>query len=461
MGKATDTTLKMGEEKIPKLLAAYSLPVYMSYTANAVYNIISRAFIGNDTGTLGIAAISVAFPITLIQMSFAFLLGMGGSTLAAIKVGEGDKTGANRILNLSFQMIVVLGIAFTVFGNIFLDRILLTFGASRDVLPYAMEYGRILLFGCLFQMIAIGITNYMRVEGRTGLAMLSVIIGPVINIISACVLILWLRLGLKGAALANVLGQFGCAAIIAFHYVTNKGFFRLNGSILKFEYKLSLEIIYLGLSPFAVQFAQGMVSIFLNVVTRKYGGDIAISGMGIVTTLQVFILTPIQAVNMGSQALIGYNYGSKKHDRIRDLVLYGIAVTTAILIVEYVIMRVFTVRIVSLFGSEDKELTAFSARALATFLFMLPLIPTQVQGAGFFQAIRKPMYSILLSLSRQAIVFVPALVILPRFFGLDGVLYAGPIADSISFVITLPMLVYHLRKLRKSSMSQSQVLAVE
>ena len=354
MGKATDTTLKMGEEKIPKLLAAYSLPVYMSYTANAVYNIISRAFIGNDTGTLGIAAISVAFPITLIQMSFAFLLGMGGSTLAAIKVGEGDKTGANRILNLSFQMIVVLGIAFTVFGNIFLDRILLTFGASRDVLPYAMEYGRILLFGCLFQMIAIGITNYMRVEGRTGLAMLSVIIGPVINIISACVLILWLRLGLKGPRSRTCWGSSAAPrSLVPLRH--EQGFFRLNGSILKFEYKLSLEIIYLGLSPFAVQFAQGMVSIFLNVVTRKYRGEIASSGMGIVTTLQVFILTPIQAVNMGSQALIGYNYGSKKYDRIRDLVLYGIAVTTAILIVEYVIMRVFTVRIVPFSAQKIKN----------------------------------------------------------------------------------------------------------
>ncbi|NLA85712.1 MAG: MATE family efflux transporter, partial [Clostridiales bacterium] len=209
MGTKTDSTQKMGEEKIPKLLAAYSLPVYMSYMANAIYNIISRAFIGNSTGTVGIAAISVAFPIMLIQMSFAFLLGMGGSTLAAIRVGQGNKESANRILNLSFQMIVALAVAFIVFGNIFLDRILLLFGASGDVLPYALEYGRILLFGCIFQMIAIGITNYMRVEGKTGLAMTSVIVGPLINIVFACVFVLWLRMGLKGAAYATVLGQLG------------------------------------------------------------------------------------------------------------------------------------------------------------------------------------------------------------------------------------------------------------
>ncbi len=461
MGKATDSTRKMGEDRIPKLLIAYSLPVYMSYTANAVYNIISRAFIGNSTGTLGIAAISVAFPIMLIQMSFAFLVGMGGSTLAAIKVGEGDKKSANRILNLSFQMIAVLGVAFTIFGNIFLDRILLLFGASREVLPYAMEYGRILLFGCLFQMISIGITNYMRVEGKTGLAMLSVIIGPLINIVFACPLILWLGMGLRGAAYATVLGQLGCAVIIVYHYVTSKGFFRLDGSILKFDPKVSLEIVYLGLSPFAVQFAHGMVSIFLNVVTRKYGGDLAISGMGIVTTLQLFILTPVQAVNMGSQALIGYNYGSKKYDRIRRLVIYGIAATTAILIIEYVFMRVFSPRIVSLFGSGNKELTEFSSRALITFLFVLPLVPTQVQGAGFFQAVRKPVYSIILSLSRQVIVLVPALIILPKFFGLDGVLCAGPIADSISFFITLPLLVYHLRRLGRPPAARSQIRAAE
>jgi Na+-driven multidrug efflux pump len=295
------------------------------------------------------------------------------------------------------------------------------------VLPYARDYGRILLFGCLFQMIAIGITNYIRVEGKTGLAMLSVIIGPVVNIIFACLFILILNWELKGAALATVLGQFACALLIIVHFVKNKGFFRLNKFVLKIDIRKALKVIYLGLSPFTVQFCQGMVNIFLNVVIRRYGGDIAISGMGIVTTLQMFVTTPVQ--------------------RIKELVKKGIIATTSILAAEYIIIRLFTTEIVSIFSAEDIELIAFSSRALVTFLFLLPLVPLQIQGAGFFQAIGKPVYSVFLSLSRQAIILIPALFILPEIYGLEGVLYAGPVSDFISFAVTVPLLIYHLRRL--------------
>lgn len=447
MTKDTDSTRKIGEANISRLLLAYSLPVYVSYIANAIYNIISRAFIGNDLGSVGLTAISVMFPVTLLQMSFGFLLGMGGSTLAAIKVGEGDKETANRILNLSFLMIVSLAAVITTFGNVFIDELLTALGASADVLPHAREFGRILLFGCVFQMTAIGMTNYIRVEGKTGLAMLSVIIGPVVNILFACLFILVFRWGLKGAALATILGQFACAILIVVHFIGNKGFFRLNKLVVRFSPKYALKILYLGLSPFTVQFCQGMVNIFLNIVARRYGGDLAISGMGIVTTLQMFVTTPVQAVNMGSQALIGYNYGCKKFDRIKELVRKGIIATTAILAAEYIVIRLFTTGIVSIFASDERELIEFSSKALVTFLFMLPLVPLQVQGAGFFQAIGKPVYSVLLSLSRQAIVLIPALFILPRFFGLDGVLYAGPVSDFISFAVTAPLLICHLKRL--------------
>jgi len=456
MTMEADSTRRIGEAGVSKLLLEYSLPVYVSYIANAIYNIISRAFIGNDLGKVGLAAISVVFPITLLQMSFGFLLGMGGSTLAAIKVGEGDKETANRILNLSFLMIVSLAALITTFGNVFIDGLLTALGASSDVLPYAREYGRILLFGCVFQMIAIGMTNYIRVEGKTGLAMLSVIIGPIVNILFACLFILAFRWGLKGAALATVLGQLACALVIIIHFVQNKGFFRLNKLVFRFDAKYALKVLYLGLSPFTVQFCQGMVNILLNVVVRRYGGDMAISGMGIVTTLQTFVTTPVQAVNMGSQALIGYNYGSKKYRRIKELVRKGIFATTAILAAEYIILWLFTKEIVSIFASNEHDLIAFSRKALVTFLFLLPLVPLQVQGAGFFQAIGKPVYSVLLSLLRQGIVLVPALFALPLIYGLDGVLYAGPVSDFISFAVTAPFLLFHLKRLPADEIAKTE-----
>lgn len=445
-----DSTLKMGQERIPKLLLTYSLPVYVSYIAGSIYSIISKAFIGNSAvGVNGLTAISVSFPVTSILMAFAFLFGMGGSTMAAIKVGEGDRAGANRVMNISFQMIVLFALIYTGVCNIFLDKILILFGSSKEVLPYAMPYTRIVLGSGVFQMIAIGMTNYMRVEGKTFLAMVAVFIGPIINIALSFVLILWLKMELIGAALATALGQIGCAVVIIWHYLKKGGTFSFDKSMFRFEPKLGLEIMYLGVSSFAVNFTQSIVSVFLNRTAKAYGGDIAISGLGVVTTLQQFIVTPISAVNMGWQALLGYNFGARSFDRVRQIVRVGILSTTVIVCAEYIAMWIFPEQMVRIFSSDSAELIAFARRALLIYLFMLPLIPLQTQGAGFLQAIRKPIYSVILSLSRQLIVLLPALAILPKFFGMDGVLYAGPLADLISVAVTVPFLVHFYRNLEK------------
>ena len=443
-----DSTRKMGEERISKLLFTYSMPVYLSHVAGSIYNIITRVFIGNSAGVLGIAAISVYFPLSTLQMAFAFLFGMGGSTFSAIKVGEGDKETANRALNISVQMIVIVGLIIVIFGNIFLNGLLRFFGASEDVLPYARDYGRIMLIGSVFQMIHVGITNYMRVEGKTGIAMIAVLISPVINIIAACFFVLIFGWGLKGAAYATVIGQICSAGFIICHFIKNKDFFRLNRSLLKFNPKVTLEIMFMGMSSFIVQFCHSMTSTTFNLTTKAFGGDLAISGMGVVTTLQQFILQPASSISMGSQALIGYNYGLKSFDRVKELLKKGILTSTTIIVLEYIVIWLFNVQLVSIFANNNEELISFSSRALTMYMLMLPLIPLQLQGASFFQAIRKPFHSMVISLARQVIFLLPAVLILPRFFGLNGVLYAGPTADFVSFLLTVPIFFYYLKRLR-------------
>lgn len=444
-----DSSRIMGEEKIPKLLALYSLPVFFSYICNSLDNIVCRAFIGNGSaGHLGIAGISIAFPITLVQLAFAFLLGMGGSTLAASKVGEGDKAAANRAMNQSMQLLVIAGACIMLFANLFLDQLLVLFGASDEVLPYAREYARILVSGCWFQLISVGMTNYMRVEGKTALAMFSVILGPIVNFILCVLLIRVFDLGLTGAAIATVSGHFCNAMVVTVYYATSKGFFHFDKSFFRFSGRLSARIAYLGLSAFALQICQGLVSIFLNRVARACGGDFAVSGMGVVTTLQTFILTITSAVNMGSQSLISYNYGAKHYRRIRELVRTAISATVLIVLVEYVLLVIFRRPIASLFTSKTPEVIDFSCRALVIYLMMSPLVPIQIQGAGFFQAIKKPIIAMLLSLSRQAIILAPLLLILSRAFGVEGIFYAGPIADFASVLITLPLLLVYMKKLR-------------
>ena len=237
-----DSTRIMREQKVPRLLVSYSAPVFLSYLCNSIYNIISRAYIGNGSaGHLGIAALAVAFPISLVSLSFAFLLGMGGSTLAAILVGQDDKPGANRAMNMSLQLLLVVSIVVSVIGNIFLEPILVAFGASEAVLPYAKEYSRIIISGCVFQIVSVGMTNYMRVEGKTRLAMLAVIIGPIVNIIFSTLFIKVLDMGLTGAALATIMAQFSCTAVIVIHYIRSKDFFHFNKDILAFDMKLALQ----------------------------------------------------------------------------------------------------------------------------------------------------------------------------------------------------------------------------
>ena len=454
-----DSTSIMREQKVPRLLVTYSAPVFLSYLCNSIYNIISRAYIGNGSaGHLGIAALSVAFPITLVSLAFAFLLGMGGSTLAAIRVGQGDKTGANRAMNMSLQLLLLVSIVITIVGNLFLDQILVAFGASEAVLPYAREYARIIVSGCVFQIVSVGMTNYMRVEGKTRLAMLAVIIGPIVNIIFSTIFIKVFDMGLTGAALATIMAQFSCTAVIVVHYIRSRDFFRFNRDILAPDPKLALQINYLGLSAFALQICNGLVSILINQVARRVGGDVAVSGMGVVTTLQNFVLTITSAVNMGSQSLIAYSYGARLYSRIRELVRTAMIGSIVIVLIEYVILRLFPVPIASIFGKNNAEVIAFSSRALVIYLMLSPLVPIQIQGSGFFQAIKKPIHAMLLSLTRQAIFLAPLLLTLSKRFGAEGMFYAGPAADLLSVAITLPMLLHYLKKLRAAADGEELVL---
>ena len=447
-----DSTNIMRDQKVSRLLVTYSAPVFLSYLCNSVYNIISRAYIGNGSaGHLGIAALSVAFPISLVALAFAFLLGMGGSTLAAIRVGQGDKTGANRAMNMSLQLLLLVSIAITLIGNLFLDRILVAFGASEAVLPYAREYARIIVSGCVFQIVSVGMTNYMRVEGKTRLAMLAVIIGPIVNIIFSTLFIKVFDMGLTGAALATIMAQFSCTAVIVVHYIRSREFFRFNRDILAPDPKLALQINYLGLSAFALQICNGLVSILINQVARRNGGDVAVSGMGVVTTLQNFVLTITSAVNMGSQSLIAYSFGAKLYSRIRELVRKAMIGSVLIVLVEYIVLRLFPVPIASIFGKNNAEVIALSSRAMVIYLMLSPLVPIQIQGAGFFQAIKKPVTAMLLSLTRQAIFLAPLLLALTARYGTDGMFWAGPAADLLSVAVTLPMLLHYLRKLRSAA----------
>jgi putative MATE family efflux protein len=438
---------RLGTEKPLKLLISFSIPAIVGMLVQAMYNVISRIFIGNSVGSLGIAGITVAFPAMMVQLAFGFMVGMGATTLVSIRLGENKKEEAEQIIGTALILLIILSLMITIFGITFIDPLLRLFGASDQVLPYAKEYLGIVLYGTVIMMLGFGMNNFLRAEGKPKKAMITMLIGSFSNIILSPILISYLGWGMKGAGIATVISQSISATWIVAHFALGKGELKIRRKNLKLNPALIWTIMYFGLSPFTIQIAQSLLSAFMNTSLRTYGGDLAISGMGIVITLVSLIMMPIIGINTGVQPLIGFNFGAQKYDRVKQFLKYSIIVATALATFGFIITRLFPTELIAMFNNKDGELITFGSRALLIFLIFLPMIGFQIVGSGYFQAVGKPIHAMVLSLSRQVLIFIPALLILPRFFGLDGIIVSGPVADLMSTIITGTWLFMDMKNL--------------
>ncbi|MGI6712880.1 MAG: MATE family efflux transporter [Bacillota bacterium] len=438
---------RLGTEKPLKLLVSFSIPAIVGMLVQAMYNVISRIFIGHTVGSLGIAGVTVAFPAMMVQLAFGFMVGMGATTLVSIRLGEKKKEEAEQIIGTALILLIIISLMITIFGITFIDPLLRLFGASDQVLPYAKEYLGIVLYGTVIMMLGFGMNNFLRAEGKPKKAMITMLIGSFSNIILSPILISFLGWGMKGAGIATVISQSISATWIVAHFALGKGELKIRRRNLKLNPAFVWTIMYFGLSPFTIQIAQSLLSAFMNTSLRTYGGDLAISGMGIVITLVSLIMMPIIGINTGVQPLIGYNFGAQKYDRVKQFLKYSIIVATALATFGFIITRLFPTELISMFNSKDKELITFGSRALLIFLIFLPMIGFQIVGSGYFQAVGKPIHAMILSLSRQVLILIPSLLILPRFFGLDGIIASGPVADLISTIITGTWLFMDMKNL--------------
>jgi putative MATE family efflux protein len=415
----------------------------------AFYNVIARVFIGNTVGYLGIAGITVAFPAMMIQISFGAMVGMGATTLVSIRLGQGRKDEAERVMGNAVVLLVVSSLLISAFGLIFMEPILRLFGASDTVLPYAKDYLEIVILGTVMGLLSFGMNNFLRAEGNPNKAMITMLIGSFCNIILTALFVSVFHWGMKGAGWATIISQAVSASWIITHFALGKGELKIRRKNFRLRWGLVTTIMFMGMSPFALQFAQSVLGGVMNNSLKTYGGDLAISGMGVVMTLTALIVMPIMGLNGGAQPIIGYNFGAQKYDRVKQVLTYALMAATAIATFGFILTRIYPTQLIALFSSHDTELIAFGSRALLIFLVVLPIVGLQMVGSGYFQAIGKPLHSMMLSLSRQVLVFIPALIILPRFYGLDGVLYAGPAADIISTIITVTWLIIEVRNLNR------------
>lgn len=427
----------LGVEKVSKLLVKFSVPAIIGMVVNALYNVVDRIFIGNspDLGTNGIAGITIGFPIMIILLAIGVLFGIGGATLFSMKLGEKKPEEAENALGNTFIMLVISGVLFTILGQIFLKPLLVSFGASENVLPYAMEYMRIIFFGSAFQILSMGMNNFIRADGNPKIAMLTMFLGAGINIALDPLFIYVFKMGMTGAALATILSQLISTIWVIQYFLGHRSKNKLKAKYMKPNLHIITRITSLGLPGFLMQLANSLLNAILNKNLMIYGGDVAITAMGVINSIQTILLMPIIGLNQGVQPIISFNFGAKKYDRVKTAAQLAIIASTVIVAVGFIIVRIFPTAMIAFFN-KDAELLKFGKYALLTWFLFLPVIGFQIIAANFFQAIGRSKSAMFLTLTRQVILLIPALIIFPKIWGINGLLHAAPFADLLSAILT-------------------------
>lgn len=446
-----DRARQLGESSIAGLLWRFSLPAVVGMLVHSLYNVVDRVFIGRSVGSVGIAGISVAFPMMIVLMAFGMLIGIGATSLISIRLGQQRKEEAEKVMGNAFVLFIVVSAVLTILGLAFTTPILLMFGASAEVLPYSREYLQIILLGTIFQCIGFGMNNFIRGEGNPNTAMSTMLIGGVLNMALDPVFIFWLDMGIRGAAIATVISQAVSSALVLWYFLGGRSLLKIRIGSFCLEKRIVLGIMAIGSAPFAMQLASSVIISLFNHQLRIYGGTTALSAMGIIFSILMLVLMPVVGISQGAQPIIGYNYGAGNFERVIKTIRLATLVATGVTLGGFIIAMLFPTRIISLFSRNDAELIAMGGHALRLFFIMLPVIGFQIVGANYFQAAGKARQAILLNLSRQVFLLIPALLILPGFLGLNGVWLAGPVSDLGASLLTGTCLLWEIQYLKKKA----------
>lgn len=442
------STKQLEDGNIASLILKFSGPAVVGMVVMAIYNVVDRIFIGQGVGPLGLAGITVGFPMMLLIMAVTMMVGIGASALVSIRLGEKNQPEAEKIMGNGVTLLVGLALILTVFALIFLTPLLRLFGASPNVMPYAAGYMRIILIGTVFQVFSFGANNFIRAEGNPKIAMLTMLIGAILNTILDPIFIFVFGLGVAGAALATIISQAVSAIWVLYYFLGGKSVLKFRLPNFKPQRDVVANIIAVGTPSFVKQLATSLIIIILNNSLLHYGGDIAISAMGVIHSVLTMMMMPIFGISQGAQPIIGYNYGAKKYYRVKQALYYSIYIATAVVVLGYIAVIFFPEPFIRLFSS-DPELIAIGMQGMRTALALLPILGFQIIAANYFQAVGKPKQAIFLNLARQVLLLIPALLILPRYYGLLGVWMAIPVADFGATVLTAIWLAMEVRYLDK------------
>ena len=440
--------LELGTKPVGGLLMQYALPAIVAMTASSLYNIIDRAFIGQVVGPEAIAGLGITFPFMNLSAAFGAAVGVGSSTCISVNLGQKDYKRAQNLLGNTVTLNLIIGILFMAVSLVFLDPILRFFGASDVTLPYAREFMIVILLGNVVTHMYFGMNAVLRAAGKPRHAMYATLFTVACNIVLVIAFVWWFRWGIRGAALATVTSQSLALCWQMWVFSDKKELLHLRRGIYRLRPQLVKNIIAIGISPFLMQATSCVIVIFMNNQFVRYGGDMAVGAYSIANSMVLVFFMFVMGMNQGMQPIVGYNYGAEKYDRMFRCLWLTIAAATAILLVGWALSMLFPREIARIFTS-DPTLIEMSARGLRFDMLVFFVVGSQAVITNFFQCIGKVKVSIFLSLSRQLFMLLPMAYIFPFFWGLDGVWYSMPASDFGSFAMTIPMLWWYMKKIKR------------
>ena len=447
---AQKTPTALGTESIGKLLMQYAVPAIIAMTASSLYNMVDSIFIGHGVGTMALSALALTFPLMNLGAAFGALVGVGAATLISVKLGQKDYDTAQRVLGNVFVLNILLGLAFTVIVFPFLNPILYFFGGSDETVEYARQFMEIILLGNVVTHLYLGLNAVLRASGHPKQAMYATIATVAINTILAPIFIFMFDWGIRGAAIATVSAQVIALLWQLKQFNNANELLHFRRGIFRLKRKIVFDSLAIGMSPFLMNLAACLIVILINQGLKKYGGDLAIGAFGIVNRLVFIVVMIVMGLNQGMQPIAGYNFGAKLYDRVNKVLKLTIIYATCVTTFGFLVGMLSPNLVVGIFTS-DAELTELSATGLRITVMFFPIIGFQMVTSNFFQSIGMAGKAIFLSLTRQMLILLPCLLILPHFFGVAGVWYSMPVSDLLASLIALVMLVYQFRKFKTAA----------
>jgi putative MATE family efflux protein len=443
----------LDDDRIGRLLLKLSLPAFMGMFVMTLYNVVDTIFIGHYVGPLGIAALSIVFPIQMLTMGIGMMMGMGGASLVSRLIGAGNTARAEHALGNALTFTVIVSAVLMIAGLANPDLWLRLMGSSETVLPYARDYMTIILTGVLFRTFAMSQNFLIRATGNARVPMIGMIIGAGLNIVLDAVFIIPLGMGVKGAAVATVIAQFASSLYFLRYYLSGKSFLRVHLQNMIIRWDILKSILAIGISSFARTAAQSLAVVFVNRTLLTLGGDLAISSYGLIQRIMMFALMPGIVIGQGMQPILGFNYGAKRYDRALRVIKIAIIAATIYSIIAFFALYFAPGPFIRVFTS-DSELVVSTAHAARHIFFAVYLIGFIIIGSIIFQAIGKAPQAFVTAIARPALFLLPLVFILPNYWQLDGVWLAFPITDALTYILVLVLLIPEMRTFRRNQMRQ-------